>query len=281
MKKVLAVSGGVDSMVLLEMFRADPDVVVAHFNHGTRPSADADQKFVEAAAQKYNKPFFTKKENLGSDVSESRARERRYKFLFDVATKNDAVIYTAHHLNDLVESVAINLVRGTGWRGLAPFSSDQKIEHPFLNPNSPLSKTDLLKYAAEHNIAYREDPTNHEDSYLRNRIREKFAELEQSQKEAILRDIYRLWLRQREIRAEVSAIEQEYIKSANGIYVRDLFKNLDEQTALEILKFITKETEPTNRRFLEAIKTYAPEKIFNLPKDKYITIHKTYFKYDD
>jgi tRNA(Ile)-lysidine synthase TilS/MesJ len=51
MKKVLAVSGGVDSMVLLEMFRDDPDVVVAHFNHGTRPSADDDQAFVEAAAK--------------------------------------------------------------------------------------------------------------------------------------------------------------------------------------------------------------------------------------
>lgn len=279
MKKVLAVSGGVDSMVLLELFRDDPDVVVAHFNHGTRPSADDDQKFVEAAAKKYGKPFFIKKENLGADVSESHARERRYAFLFDVAVKNNGVIYTAHHLNDLVESVTINLIRGTGWRGLAPFSSDQKIEHPFLDQTQSFSKSDILKYAAEHDVIYREDPTNHEDGYLRNRIREKFAELTQAEKENILQKTYNLWLRQREIKTEVEKIEQDYINAANGTYNRDFFKNLDEKTALEILKFITGETEPTNKRFLDAIKNYAPEKVFNLPKDKYVTIHKTYFKY--
>ena len=278
MKKVLAVSGGVDSMVLLEMFRDDPDVIVAHFNHGTRPSADDDQAFVETAAKKYGKPFFTKKENLGADVSESHARERRYAFLFDVARKNDCEIYTAHHLNDLVESVVINLTRGTGWRGLAPFSSDRKIAHPFLE-NSPLSKSDILKYAAEHNVHYREDPTNHEDSYLRNRIREKFAELEPEQKQTILETIYKLWTRQREIKTEVETIENGYIKTANGVYQRNFFKNLDEKTALELLKAITGETEPTNKRFLDAIINFAPEKTFNLPKDKYVTIHKTYFKF--
>jgi tRNA(Ile)-lysidine synthetase-like protein len=278
MKKVLAVSGGVDSMVLLEMFRDDPDVVVAHFNHGTRPSADDDQAFVEAAAKQYNKPFFTKKENLGADVSESHARERRYSFLFNVARKNDGVVYTAHHLNDLAESVIINLTRGTGWRGLAPLSSDQKIAHPFLE-NEPLSKSDILKYAAKHNISFREDPTNHEDNYLRNRIRTKFAEIEPAEKQTILETIYKLWLRQREIKTEVEAIEADYLKSANGTHSRAFFKNLDKETALELLKAITGETEPTNKRFLDAIINFAPEKTFNLPKDKYVTIHKTYFKY--
>lgn len=58
MKKLLAVSGGPDSMVMLDMFKNDPNVLVAHFNHGMRPSADQDQTFVAQVAHQLQKPFF-------------------------------------------------------------------------------------------------------------------------------------------------------------------------------------------------------------------------------
>ena len=81
MKKVLAISGGVDSMCLLHMLKDDKDVVVAHFNHGTRPSADDDEKFVASYAKKYGLPFYSEKAQLGADVSEADARSARYAFL--------------------------------------------------------------------------------------------------------------------------------------------------------------------------------------------------------
>ena len=74
MKKILAISGGLDSMVLLHQFRHDPDVIVAHFNHGTRPSADDDQKFVGQIAADYRLPFETENLSLGATVSEAAAR---------------------------------------------------------------------------------------------------------------------------------------------------------------------------------------------------------------
>ena len=86
-KKVLAVSGGVDSMVMLDIFRND-DVIVAHFNHGTRPSANDDMNFVlRIADERYNlgEQSVTRAANLGEGVSEEAAREARYEFLRAVA----------------------------------------------------------------------------------------------------------------------------------------------------------------------------------------------------
>jgi len=104
--------------------------VVAHFNHGTRPSADDDQKFVQKKCAELNIEFFTEKANLGENASEETAREKRYAFLNKIALREKGEIYTAHHMDDLIESVVINLIRGTGWRGLTPFSNNY---HPLLN----------------------------------------------------------------------------------------------------------------------------------------------------
>ena len=69
MKKVLAVSGGIDSVVMLHIFRNDSEVVVAHYNHGIRPNSADDQAFVKRLAQKYKLPFETTDGNLGSNTS--------------------------------------------------------------------------------------------------------------------------------------------------------------------------------------------------------------------
>ena len=103
-KKILAVSGGIDSMVLLEkFFRDDPEnIVVAHFNHGTRKSADLDEQFVFSRCKELKVPFETMKIMLGEGVSEELARQKRYDFLYHVANKYGGEIYTAHHLDDLI-----------------------------------------------------------------------------------------------------------------------------------------------------------------------------------
>ena len=274
MQKLLAISGGVDSVCLLHFYCDDPEVIVAHFNHGTRPSSNDDEEFVKKLAKKYNKKFVVGHVKLGANVSEEKARSARYDFLRKIAKENNAEIYTAHHLDDLVESVTINLLRGTGWRGLVPLDADD-IKRPFIEEK--YDKNALLKYAAKHDLVFREDPTNHEDNYLRNRIREKFHELSSIEKS----NFVELSRAQKNLKTEIDQILNLILKNKKT-YQRAWFKNLDEEIALELLKFITKEnqislTRPELKNFLDAIKTYAPEKSFNLPKDRLVKIHKTYF----
>lgn len=176
-------------MVLLErFFRADPEnIVVAHFNHGTRTSADLDEQFVFSRCKELKVPFETMKIMLGEGASEELARQKRYDFLYHVANKYGGEIYTAHHLDDLIESIAINLIRGTGWRGLTPFS-DNRIHRPFIEMG--FYKTDILRFAAENKVLFREDPTNSTDDYLRNRVRLKLFIMTRAEKERLI-DLYK------------------------------------------------------------------------------------------
>lgn len=272
MKKVLAISGGVDSMVLLHMFRNDPDVVVAHFDHGTRPSSAEDAKFVEATAKKYGLPFYLGRAKLGAKVSEEQARISRYEYLEKVAKGLDGEIYTAHHLDDLTESMAINLVRGTGWRGLVPFGNTA-IRRPFTDIK-PMAKADILRYAAEHNLSFRQDPTNTSEQYLRNILREK---LDSATKKEFLK-IYHVM---NNLKIEIDATLDEFLPE-NGVYERAWFSNLDDATAIEILRagLLRADisiTRPQALDFLNAIRTYKPGKHFNLPGDRLIKMSKTNF----
>lgn len=293
MKKILAVSGGVDSMVLFDIYKKDPNVVVAHFNHGTRPSADADEKFVREKCAGANIECFVGRTKLGPNSSEEAARELRYKFLFDLRDKisskaqDEVRIYTAHHLDDLVESVFINLLRGTGWRGLTPFSGN--VFRPFLSGDVllPESKADILVYAARHKISFREDPTNFSDKYMRNRIREKLLTLDPQTHYELNQKIKKLYFSQKEIRAGIDSIVNELIPK-DGVFKREWFFNgssdpIFDEVCSEILKAALSKkniflTRPQMENFLLAIRTYEPEKSFNLPKDKLIKIHKNYFK---
>ena len=168
MKKILAVSGGIDSVVMLHMFRNDPEAIVAHFDHGIRENSAADAEFVCRLANEYGLECVVGRGKLGEDANEAVARKARWDFLSGLGGK----IYTAHHKNDVVESVAINLLRGTGWRGLAAMD-ERSIERPLL----AMGRAEICRYAGEYGLHFREDQSNNTDAYLRNRIREKLHNL--------------------------------------------------------------------------------------------------------
>ena len=281
MKKILAVSGGVDSMLLMYHFRDDKDAVVAHFNHGTRKSADDDAKLVRRMALEYGLEFFDKKAELGPDVSEAEARKARYDFLYEMVDKydGDAKIYTAHHLNDLAETIAINLVRGTGWRGLAPFS-DTKVVRPFIAEK--MTKADILAEAAKEGIIYRQDPTNTEDNYLRNRLREKVFLLGRDE----LLKIAELYEKQVVLRSEIEEICESIASEMrdDNKYPREIFRDLDDNVAMEILREVCAAnnislTRPQLHDLLIAVREYLPGKKFNLPKDRFVEIRKSWFAF--
>lgn len=275
MKKILAISGGIDSMCLLHMYKDDSDAVVAHFNHGTRPSSDDDEKFVKRVAEQYRRPFYSQKVELGADVSEAKARAARYAFLCNLADKLDGEIYTAHHLNDLFESITINIARGTGWRGLTPFN-DTKIKHPLLH----FSKSEIYRYATVNNIIFRQDPTNTESGYLRNRLRPALATLI-SERPDLAEELHNLYLSQCDLRLEIETITDNFFAETN-IYPRAIFTELDDNVAEELLRSILARhhisvTRPQLSDFLFAIRTYGSGKKFNLPEDRLVRFNKTHF----
>jgi tRNA(Ile)-lysidine synthase len=169
---VVAVSGGVDSMALLHLLKDLPDIhlTVAHFDHGIREDSEQDRLLVQRIAKDYGLPFVYDAANLGSRVSEAKARAARYEFLHKVrkAAKAQAIL-TAHHKDDALETAIINMVRGTGRKGLVSLRNTDIVKRPLLN----YSKDDLLDYAQTHGLEWREDSTNADTAYLRNHIRRK------------------------------------------------------------------------------------------------------------
>lgn len=167
---VVAVSGGVDSMVLLDLLRTQPGVklIVAHFDHGIREDSAEDRKLVQAAAKKYKLPFVHKNGALGPGTSAAAARRARYEFLHEVRRAGRArAIITAHHQDDMIETAILNLLRGSGRRGLTSLKTTEVVIRPLLD----YRKDQLREYALNHSLAWREDPSNQNLHYTRNYIR--------------------------------------------------------------------------------------------------------------
>lgn len=248
MKYIVAVSGGVDSVVMLDMLAntGEHDLVIAHFDHGIRAESGNDARFVAALAERYDLPFELGKGKLGSSASEEQARIARYSFLRTVADRYDGRIATAHHQGDVIETIAINLTRGTGWRGLAVLGSPD-IERPMLG----YDKQELYDYALDRRLEWVEDETNQTDAYLRNRLRKSVAALDDD----VRRELRELWLKQRRL---ARSIDQE--TQSLHTQSRYFMSMIDEATALELLRSILAEkslglTRPQRRRLLHAIKT--------------------------
>lgn len=268
-------------MVLLNMY-AHADIIVAHIDHGTRKSSVGDADFVRQKSQELGVKFYETKLKLGEGVSEELARKKRYEFLKTIQEKEGGTLYTAHHLDDVLESIAINLIRGTGWRGLTPFYGDELVR-PFII--SKMWKRDVLKFAGEQDICFRQDPTNYETNYLRNRVREKMAELDETTRA----DIIKLFEKQNELRGKIEKLVTKLAKQTvvwKNFHKKEIFLTADEKVALEVLRetCLMHGYSLTRKQlgdFLAAIKTYAPHKKFNLPKNHFVTILKNYIMFEE
>jgi tRNA(Ile)-lysidine synthase len=201
---IVAVSGGVDSMVLLDMLRQQEQLTlyVAHVNHGMRPDSDQDEELVATFCVSHNIPYSIKRLQLGAGTGEAEARTARYEYLRHCRTEQNAkAIITAHHQDDLIETALINLIRGTGWRGLAPFVGVDDLLRPLIN----VPKAELYKYAADHAIPWREDSTNTDERYLRNSVRHSLVPLLQRRNAEWRDDFMRLVRNQRNMRRTIES----------------------------------------------------------------------------
>jgi len=168
---VVAVSGGVDSVVLLDILAnrlPGERLTVAHFDHGIRPDSSDDRRFVQNLARKYQLAFTFDEGKLGADASEATARQARYDFLKSIKqTVGADYIATAHHEDDVFETAILNMLRGTGRKGLSSLKSHGVMYRPLLST----PKANIKAYAKKQGLEWREDSTNESDDYLRNYIR--------------------------------------------------------------------------------------------------------------
>ncbi len=176
-KILLAVSGGLDSMVMLQLFHAAGySIAAAHCNFQLRGAeSEGDEEFVKERCTHLKVPFYNKRFDTNNYAWENSlsiqlaARELRYTWFEELLTKEkfDALA-TAHHLNDSLETVLINLCRGTGIEGLAGIP----LEHGFIiRPMLFASREEIEAYARAEKITWREDGSNLTDDYQRNFIR--------------------------------------------------------------------------------------------------------------
>ena len=174
---LLAVSGGIDSVVMADLFqRVGQPFAIAHVNFGLRGAeSDADAVFVQNKAESYGVPFhlihfdtraIAQERGLSIQVA---ARELRYDWFAELIQEHAyAGVATAHHQNDVLETLLLNLTRGTGLAGLHGIQARQ---NNVVRPLLFATRDRLVAYANEHRLTYREDSSNADDKYARNRIR--------------------------------------------------------------------------------------------------------------
>lgn len=276
---VVAVSGGVDSMVLLDIVRQLPQLrlVVAHFDHGIRPDAAKDRELVAQVAQQYGLPFVYDEGNLGAQASEAVAREARYNFLDQVRVASRAqAILTAHHQDDMLETAIINIIRGTGRRGLSSLRSRGHIARPLLVFN----KEQIRRYAKAHDLTWHEDSTNTDQKYLRNYVRHRILNrLSDEQQAALLAHINTA----KDLNDDIDSILQAQLHLQPAVHKLDRvwFSSLRNAVACEVMaswlrgQGVTFDTKMIHR-LVVAAKTLAPGKRVDITKGVQLTIGRTY-----
>jgi tRNA(Ile)-lysidine synthase len=176
-KLFLAVSGGIDSMVMVHLFQQKSySIAIAHCNFQLRGiESFEDQQFVEEYAVSHQIPIYTKEFDTKSFAEDYKlsiqvaARELRYDWFYELLeTENYDFILTAHHADDNLETFLINLSRGTGLEGLTGIpQQNDKVIRPLLN----FSRQEIEEYAKNNSLLWRDDSSNASDKYLRNAIR--------------------------------------------------------------------------------------------------------------
>ncbi|MEK7726878.1 MAG: tRNA lysidine(34) synthetase TilS [candidate division KSB1 bacterium] len=222
---LLAVSGGVDSRVLLDLFAHlqaawDLQLRVGHVQHQLRGmEAEQDAEFAAELAQHYGMPGYNKSIAVQSFAQEKKlsletaGRELRYKALAEICQERGAAaIVTAHTQDDQAETILAHVLRGSGLRGLRGMAARTVIPHipfPVLRPLLPFSRAEILRYAQEQRLAWREDKSNADVRFQRNRVRHELLPL--------LRERFNPQINQALTRlGRVAREGEEYLQHATG-----------------------------------------------------------------
>ncbi|MEI9918253.1 MAG: tRNA lysidine(34) synthetase TilS [Bacteroidota bacterium] len=226
----VAVSGGIDSMVLLHLFKATGyDITAVHVNFGLRgEESDEDKRFVEARCAHLGVAFKskhvdTKNYATSRGVSvQMAARDLRYEWFHELMNSAPgSVLATAHHVNDSGETMLLNLVRGTGIDGLTGIPLNN---NGIIRPLTFATRKDIGDYAAEHSITWREDESNLDDHYHRNFLRHRvmglLKQLNPSLDDTMSKNFSRLGAEKELMERSLSALKENFsLDSENNIRI--------------------------------------------------------------
>ncbi len=221
-KILLTVSGGVDSMVMMSLFAASGyRFGVAHCNFQLRGQESDEDEALGYGVELFNRRFDTQGEMERTGESmEMAARRLRYTWFRSLCDEHGYnVIAIAHHINDSIETFFINMLRGTGLRGLTGISVQAgRIVRPLMFA----TRKDILDYATAHRIPYREDSSNRSTKYLRNKVRlgivPMLREINPQFTTVMRRNISRLTDAQTFIDRSVELIRRDAMTEQGGLY---------------------------------------------------------------
>ena len=242
---VVAVSSGPDSMALLSLVlklknKKNLKVIVSHIHHNLREESDEEYEFTKKFALDNNCDFeSTKFEEYETNSIENEARERRYKFFEEVLKKyNSKYLLTAHHGDDLIETILMRITRGSSLNGYSGFKKISKRDnYVILRPLIFYTKEEILKYNDENNIPYRIDKTNFNKKYTRNRYRLDILPLLKKED----KDVHKKYLKFSEELEEINNFVEYYINVRYNNIVNNnminimLLKNEDKYIIKQIL----------------------------------------------
>ena len=226
-KLLIAISGGVDSVVLAHLFsELNFNISLAHCNFQLREKeSNLDEEFVKLLSQKTSNQIFTIKFDTEKFASKNKfsiqiaARELRYNWFQKIIKKHSFdYVLTAHHADDNLETFLINLTRGSGLDG---FTGIPKINGNIVRPLLAFSREEILAYAKTNTIDWREDASNATTKYIRNKIRHKvlpvLKEINPNLLETFAKTIENLQESKQIIEDKIADISSEVINSENDI----------------------------------------------------------------
>ena len=225
---VVAVSGGPDSMVLLNLLirikkALDIEVICAHVNHNTgRPGQKEEQFFVEKYCRNNGIIFETMTiEEYGDDNFHNEAHSKRYSFFHELVKQYNAkYLFTAHHGDDLIETILMRIVRGSTLRGYSGFSKVvDKGFYKIVRPLIHMTKKEIEEYAKKNKIPYAIDSSNSKDVYTRNRFRKYIVPEFKKEDKNVHNKFYKF---SRTLLEYNDYIDKEVSKKIKSIYVNDV-----------------------------------------------------------
>ena len=257
-KVILGVSGGPDSISMLDILNQIKDeykfdIYVAHINHMIREEADDDEKYVKSYCEKNNIKCFTKKidvqqiANIKKIGTEEAGRKVRYEFFEEIMEMVGAnKIAIAHNKNDKIETIIMNLLRGSGLSGLKGITPIR--ENIYIRPLIECERQEIEEYCEKHQLEPRIDKTNFENDYTRNKIRNiVIPYIKNEFNPNIIETMNRL--------AQVATEESNYIElQAQKIFQKLLIQKQKKEIILNLKEFNEQENVIKSRIILIAIK---------------------------
>lgn len=241
----LAISGGKDSMVLSDLLlKAGYKHTLLHCNFKLRGAeSDLDEEFILNYANQHHLPVFTQTFDTASEAQaygltiQETARKLRYDWFRSFIREKNQVLLTAHHQSDSVETFFINLMRGTGIKGLAGIPQKRNdIFRPLLH----FTRADIERYVLDHQIKFREDSSNAENKYLRNNLRNslipQFEDLSPNFSQKVAHTIESLNALSNWVEKQAAAFKNEHLKKTAHALSIDLNKLQSQDSAF--LEFV-------------------------------------------